>query len=42
MELFENIADPHKNLLPQDGTVNYYGKILEEEKANQFYLKLLN
>ena len=42
MELFENIANPHKNLLPQDGTVNYYGKILEEEKANQFYLKLLN
>lgn len=42
MELFENIADPHKNLLPQDGTVNYFGKILEEEKANQFYLKLLN
>ena len=42
MVLFENIADPTKNLLPQDGTVNYYGKILEEEKANQFYLKLLN
>lgn len=42
MELFENIADPHHNLLPQDGTVNYYGKILEEEKANQFYVKLLN
>ena len=42
MELFENIADPHRNLLPQDGTVNYYGKILEKEKANQFYLKLLN
>ena len=42
MELFENIADPHQNLLPQDGTVNYYGKILDEEKANQFYLKLLN
>lgn len=42
MELFENIADPHHNLLPQDGTVNYYGKILEEEKANTFYVKLLN
>ncbi len=42
MELFENIVDPTKNLLPQDGTVNYYGQILEEEKANQFYLKLLN
>ncbi len=42
MELFENIVDPTKNILPQDGTVNYYGQILEEEKANQFYLKLLN
>ena len=42
MELFENIADPNHNLLPQDGTVNYYGKILQEKKANQFYLKLLN
>lgn len=42
MELFENIADPHRNLLPQDGTVNYYGKILEEEKAHQFYSQLLN
>lgn len=37
MELFENIADPQKNLLPQDGTVNYYGKIVEEEKANEFF-----
>ncbi|KIA88149.1 alpha-ketoglutarate-dependent dioxygenase AlkB family protein [Kaistella jeonii] len=37
MELFENIADPQKNLLPQDGTVNYYGKILKEEKANEFF-----
>ncbi|MBF8457366.1 alpha-ketoglutarate-dependent dioxygenase AlkB [Kaistella sp. G5-32] len=37
MELFENISDPQKNLLPQDGTVNYYGKIVEEEKANEFF-----
>lgn len=42
MELFENIADPTRNLLPQDGTVNYYGKVLDEEKANQFYITLLN
>ena len=42
MELFENIADPNHNLLPQDGTVNYYGKILQEKKANQFYSQLLN
>jgi len=41
MELFENIADSTVNLLPQDGTVNYYGKILDEEKANRFYNHLL-
>ena len=41
MELFENITNSSINLLPKDGTVNYYGKILEEEKANEFYHQLL-
>lgn len=41
MELFENIADPNRNLLPQDGTVNYYGKILNQEEASHFYKILL-
>lgn len=41
MELFENIADPDKNHLPKDGTVNYYGKILNQIEANKFYKTLL-
>ena len=41
MELFENIPDPETNLLPQDGTVNYYGQIFNNERANHYYQKLL-
>ena len=41
MELFENFADSTINLLPQDGTVNYYGKILDKEEATQYYNHLL-
>lgn len=41
MELFENLPDPDFNLLPQDGTVNYYGKIFNQEQSDYFYQKLL-
>lgn len=41
MDLFGNLADANENLLPKDGTVNYYGKILEKEEADAFYLQLL-
>ena len=41
MELFENIVDSTRNLLPQDGTLNYYGKILNQKEANDFYKTLL-
>ncbi|MDQ0477018.1 alpha-ketoglutarate-dependent dioxygenase AlkB [Chryseobacterium sp. MDT2-18] len=41
MELFENLPDPEFNLLPQDGTVNYYGKIFNQEQSDYFYQKLL-
>lgn len=41
MELFENLSDPDQNLLPQDGTVNYYGKILKTEEANEMFEILL-
>ena len=41
MNLFGNFADSSQNLLPKDGTVNYYGKIFEQEEADAFYLKLL-
>ncbi|GAB1346995.1 alpha-ketoglutarate-dependent dioxygenase AlkB family protein [Cloacibacterium normanense] len=30
------------NLLPKDGTVHYYGKILTEEQSEIYYVKLLN
>lgn len=41
MDLFGNLADANHNLLPKDGTVNYYGKILEKEEADTFYRQLL-
>lgn len=41
MELFEIEFDSECNLLPQDGMVNYYGKIFNQEQADYFYQKLL-
>ncbi len=40
MDLFNNSSD--YNLLPYDGTVNYYGIILNKNKASFFYDSLLN
>lgn len=40
MKLFES-QYAAKNLLPQDGTVNYYGPIFLKEEADYFYEKLL-
>lgn len=40
--LFENENDFSKNLLPKDGTVNYYGKIFTKEEADLYYEKLLS
>lgn len=40
MDLFNPTIDKTKNWLPQDGTVNYHGQILEKEQAD-FYLKKL-
>lgn len=36
MDLFDNITPANKNLLPGNGTVNYYGKILTRPEADQF------
>ncbi|WP_462220891.1 alpha-ketoglutarate-dependent dioxygenase AlkB [Ferruginibacter sp.] len=41
MHLFPNSADPNINLLPNDGTVNYYGTILDSSKAKFYYDTLL-
>ncbi|MDR0803220.1 alpha-ketoglutarate-dependent dioxygenase AlkB [Fluviicola sp.] len=42
MKLFEDgeMTDKTRNLLPYDGTVHYYGKLLGQKKAD-FYLKRL-
>lgn len=42
LNLFDEINDSTLNLLPEDGTVNYYGKILSPEEANSYFEKLLN
>lgn len=39
MNLFHN---PQTNLLPKDGMVQYFGKVISTEKANQFMEALLN
>ena len=41
MELFQENYSAEKNYLPYDGTVNYFGKIISESDAQQFYLNLL-
>jgi alkylated DNA repair dioxygenase AlkB len=41
MNLFEISFDSSINLLPYDGTVNYYGCILKKEAANLYYNNLL-
>lgn len=40
MDLFNQIIDKTKNWLPKDGTVNYYGKLLDPKEAD-FYLNRL-
>lgn len=42
MNLFEIKADSSINLLPFDGIVNYYGRIMSNESANDYYKKLLD
>ncbi|WP_394758845.1 alpha-ketoglutarate-dependent dioxygenase AlkB family protein [Flavobacterium sp.] len=42
MDLFNNEIDSLKNILPNDGTVNYYGKLLSNKDANQYFDSLMN
>lgn len=42
MELFEFIAQPGKNLLPYDGEVYYYGKLLDDTEAYHYFNLFLN
>lgn len=41
MDLFSQTPDKHKNLLPYDGTVHYYGKLISKEQADFYLNKLL-
>lgn len=42
MSLFDIEFDSHKNLLPFDGMVNYYGMVFAIPEADQFHQALLN
>jgi alkylated DNA repair dioxygenase AlkB len=42
MDLFGNGSDPGRNLLPKDGIVNYYGKVIPGTKADFYFHTLLN
>ena len=42
MDLFETEIDSSTNLLPIDGTVNYYGKLFTGEESNYYFETLLN
>ncbi len=42
MELFSDKIDATKNLLPRDGTVNYYGKLLPTHVSDYYLERLLH
>ena len=42
MDLFNNEIDSLKNLLPQDGNVNYYKNLLSLNEANSYFDSLLH
>ena len=42
LSLFEDISDFPLNILPNDGTVHYYGKIFSKEKSDFYYDYLFN
>ena len=42
MDLFTDFFDPTANLLPKDGVVNYYGKILGQKEAGLYFDKLMD
>ncbi|WHP05072.1 MULTISPECIES: alpha-ketoglutarate-dependent dioxygenase AlkB family protein [Acinetobacter] len=41
MQLFNIEADPRHNHLPYDGTVQYYGKVIQEMVADDYFEKLM-
>jgi alkylated DNA repair dioxygenase AlkB len=41
MDLFSTEPDENTNLLPKDGTVNYYGTLMLQAKANEYLAELI-
>ncbi len=41
MDLFSQFVNPHNNLLPKDGTVNYYGTIFTSIESEHYLQSLL-
>lgn len=42
MDLFNTTTDRTQNLLPQDGTVNYYGKLFRQSEADYYFDLLMS
>jgi alkylated DNA repair dioxygenase AlkB len=42
MDLFSKEVNSSENLLPQDGIVNYYGKVFDNQAANNYYDELMS
>lgn len=42
MDLFSNETTAYNNLLPVDGTVVYYGKLMPLQTANHYFISLLD
>lgn len=42
MELFGRVADSQKNLLPYDGIVHYFGRVLDQQVSDQYFEYLMN
>lgn len=40
MDLFTSQLEPDQNLLPKDGIVNYFGPIVDQDKADFFFRQL--
>ena len=42
MDLFDNLSNHPRNLLPQDGVVNYYERLISSSDSYQYLERLLN
>lgn len=42
MDLFSSELDSSRNLLPKDGIVNYYGKLVSQKEATHYFDCLMN